>query len=134
MAIHKLAVFSKRAKYLLITHSFPHSPQLFPQELSTGNADCGYSFLVHIIIPGRIRRKSYFFDHCVFYHGQNFVQKIGLDREKPPPLRGGARKGGEVSAEGERHPSDAAVPHQIPLRGAFFAAISDLYKFFEKRG
>jgi len=133
MAIHKLVVFSKRAKYLLITHSFPHSPQLFPQELSTGNADCGYSFLVHIIIPGRIRRKSYFFDHCGFYHGQNFVQKIGLDREKASPLRGGARKGGGVSA-GEMHLSDAAVPRQIPLRGTFFTAISDLYKFFEKRG
>ena len=60
-AIHSGGANGKGAKYLLITQSFPHSPQLFPQELSTGELDCGYSFLVHIKQADRLRPFSHFF-------------------------------------------------------------------------
>jgi len=66
----------KEAKYLLITRSFPHSPQFFPQGFSTAAVCCGYSFLVHIKSVDSIRRISYFFAGCGFYHSVSFVQKI----------------------------------------------------------
>ena len=49
---HRYSRVFNASKYLLITHSFPHSPQVFPQELSTGKVCCGYSFLVHIKCGG----------------------------------------------------------------------------------
>ena len=77
--IHRLWRFSKAAKYLLITASFPHSPQAFPQELSTGEISCGYAFSVHIKCGSGGKRNAYFFAGGGFYHGENFVQKFGLD-------------------------------------------------------
>ena len=77
--IHRLWRLFKTAKYLLITASFPHSPQAFPQELSTGVLSCGYAFLVHIRCAAGCRRNTHFFAGGGFYHGENFVQKFGLD-------------------------------------------------------
>ena len=77
--IHRLWRFSKAAKYLLITASFPHSPQAFPQELSTGAESCGYAFLVHIRCAAGCERIAHFFAGGGFYHGEIFVQKFGLD-------------------------------------------------------
>jgi hypothetical protein len=77
--IHRLWRFLKAAKYLLITASFPHSPQAFPQGLSTGALSCGYAFLVHIRCVAAGGRNAHFFAGGGFYHGENFVQKFGLD-------------------------------------------------------
>ena len=77
--IHRLWRFFKTAKYLLITASFPHSPQAFPQELSTGVLSCGYAFLVHIRCSDAGGRNAHFFAGGGFYHGEIFVQKFGLD-------------------------------------------------------
>ena len=70
----------KTAKYLLITRSFPHSPQVFPQEFSTGRKACGCSQMVHIIRRRGFIRTAYFFEDGVFYYGRIFVQKFGLDK------------------------------------------------------
>ena len=73
--------FCKASEYLLITHSFPHSPQVFPQELSTGKPRCGYSFLVHIKRRGSRMGSAHFLADSIFYHSRFFVQKFGLDTE-----------------------------------------------------
>ena len=75
---------TKTGKYLLITHSFPHSPQTFPQELSTPLFGCGYSFLVHIKFTVAPAMHPHFFAGGGFYHGEIFVQKFGLDSGCPP--------------------------------------------------
>ena len=80
--IHRLWRFCKAAEYLLITASFPHSPQAFPQELSTGEISCGYAFSVHIKCGGEGERNTYFFAGGGFYHGEIFVQKFGLDSRR----------------------------------------------------
>ena len=68
---------SKKAGYLLITQSFPHSPHLFPQGFSTGGLDCGYSFLVHITsVRGNLKNPT-FRAVVDFHQGEFFVQKLG---------------------------------------------------------
>ena len=74
---HRRQWKTKMAGYLLITRSFPHSPQFFPQELSTGGEDCGYSFLVHITPNGGSRKNPTFSAVVDFYQGEFFVQKLG---------------------------------------------------------
>ena len=81
---HRDRRFLKTGKYLLITHSFPHSPQIFPQELSTGRKCCGYSFLVHIKLTGTPGGMRTFFADSIFHHGEIFVQKFGLDKIMEP--------------------------------------------------
>ena len=76
---HSLSRFSKVSEYLLITHSFPHSPQVFPQELSTGKTGCGYSQAVHIKPSADREENMHFSGSGCFYHGRIFVQKFGLD-------------------------------------------------------
>jgi len=78
--IHRLREIFKTPKYLLITQSFPHSPQVFPQEFSTGWSSCEYSFLVHIKWPVITGKFPHFFEGGVFYYSLIFVQKLGLDR------------------------------------------------------
>ena len=60
--------------------------------------DCGYSFLVHIKRNDGFRPISHFFERRVFYHGEKFVQKFGLDKAVVPgkkiPFKG---RGGGVS-------------------------------------
>ena len=80
--IHRLWRFSKAAEYLLITASFPHSPQTFPQELSTGKETCEYAFSVHIKCSSEGERNPHFFAGGGFYHGEIFVQKFGLDSRR----------------------------------------------------
>ena len=82
---HRFGQIFKTAKYLLITQSFPHSPQVFPQEFSTGWKRCGYSLLVHIKRALESEGFSHFFESGVFYYSLIFVQKLGLDR----PARAG---------------------------------------------
>ena len=76
---HRQARIFKTPKYLLITGSFPHSPQVFPQEFSTAVPGCGYSFLVHIKRTGSFTEFPHFFEGGGFYYGGFFVQKFGLD-------------------------------------------------------
>ena len=80
-AFHRLCGIFKGTEYLLITHSFPHSPQDFPQELSTGTVNCGKVVLVHITHDDGLRRICHFFAGVDFDHGGFFVQKITLDKE-----------------------------------------------------
>ena len=88
---HSRHRFFKASEYLLITKSFPHSPQVFPQELSTGKPRCGYSFLVHIKSCDTLRPISHFFAGRGFYHGEEFVQKLGLDKACPTGWAGNRR-------------------------------------------
>ena len=77
---HRFLRIFKTVKYLLITHSFPHCPQVFPQELSTGKPRCGYSFLVHIKRRGSRMGSAHFLADSIFF-SRFFVQKFGLDTE-----------------------------------------------------
>ena len=70
----------KETEYLLKTQSFPHSPQVFPQEFSTAAGGCGYSVLIYIKRSDSFRPISHFFAGCGFYHSESFVQKFGLDK------------------------------------------------------
>jgi len=79
---HRRGGKTKEAKYLLITHSFPHCQQTSPQEFSTGWEGCGYSSLVHIKRSGSLRPNPHFFPGRGFYHGAVFVQKFGLDKDE----------------------------------------------------
>lgn len=112
---HKAGGKTKGAKYLLITLSFPHFPQIFPQEFSTGAVNCGYSFLVHIKICDGFRAVSHFFAGRVFYHGGFFVQKFGLDKQGP-----------------KEKSSGAAVENLPPGREISRGCVND--KKFQKRG
>ena len=69
----------KGEKYLLITLSFPHCPQLCPQGLSTIHSGCGYSQLGWETICDSLRQKRHFFADRKFYQCVNFVQNLGLD-------------------------------------------------------
>ena len=69
----------KGEKYLLITLSFPHCPQLCPQGLSTIHSGCGYSQLGWETICDSLRQKRHFFADRKFYQSVNFVQNLGLD-------------------------------------------------------
>ena len=77
----------KEQKILLITQSFPQSPQVFPQGFSTGGACCGYAVLVHIKRSDTLRRISHFSAGRGFYHEHFFVQKLGLDNSPRRPRR-----------------------------------------------
>lgn len=79
----------KGEKYLLITLSFPHCPQLCPQGLSTIHSGCGYSQLGWETICDSLRQKRHFFADRKFYQSVNFVQNLGLDSCSCPenPLR-----------------------------------------------
>ena len=90
---HKKGTKRKEQKFLLITHSFPQSPQVFPQGFSTGGVCCGYSVLVHIKRFARFRRISHFWAGRGFYHEHFFVQKLGLDNPSPEPRRTAAGTG-----------------------------------------
>ena len=74
---HRSQWKAKGAGYLLITRSFPHSPQFYPQELSTGDVDCGYSFFARIGCNGACWENPTFCGVVEFYQGESFVQKIG---------------------------------------------------------
>jgi len=113
----------KETKYLLITHSFPHSPQVFPQEFSTGKKDCGYSLLVHIIRCDAIRENSHFFAGGGFHHGAVFVQKLGLDRTKQKDAAVNCRFAQEFPT---LHISMAIQNQNL--------SPDTILKFFEKRG
>lgn len=83
------AEMGKGEKYLLITLSFPHCPQLCPQGLSTIHSGCGYSQLGWETICDSLRQKRHFFADRKFYQSVNFVQNLGLDSCSCPekPLR-----------------------------------------------
>ena len=83
------AEMGKGEKYLLITLSFPHCPQLCPQGLSTIHSGCGYSQLGRETICDSLRQKRHFFADRKFYQSVNFVQNLGLDSCSCPekPLR-----------------------------------------------
>jgi hypothetical protein len=72
---------AKGPKYLLITRSFPHSPQVFPQGFSTGGGNCGYADLIDIKSGDCFRQNLHFFGAVIFHHSLFFVQKMGLDRD-----------------------------------------------------
>ena len=76
-AIHRQWWKTKMAGYLLITRSFPHSLQFYPQELSTGDVNCGYSFFVHITRRRACRENPTFLPVVEFHQGEIFVQKFG---------------------------------------------------------
>ena len=78
--LHNSCPQRKMGKYLLITRSFPHSPQIFPQGLSTSGSGCGQILLVHINAFDSLRGFSYFFAAVAFYHREIFVQKNTLDK------------------------------------------------------
>ena len=84
---HKKSKKRKEQKILLITQSFPQSPQVFPQGFSTGGACCGYAVLVHIKRSDTLRRISHFSAGRGFYHEHFFVQKLGLDNSPRRPRR-----------------------------------------------
>ena len=84
---HKKSKKRKEQKILLITQSFPQSPQVFPQGFSTGGACCGYAVLVHIKRSDTLRRISHFSAGRGFYHEHFFVQKLGLDNSPCRPRR-----------------------------------------------
>ena len=67
----------RKTKYLLITPSFPHSQQGFPQEFSTGKGGCGYAVVIYIKRYDRMLQNSYFFDSRGFYHKGLFVHFFG---------------------------------------------------------
>ena len=84
---HKKSKKRKEQKILLITQSFPQSPQVFPQGFSTGGACCGYAVLVHIKRSDTLRRISHFSAGRGFYHEHFFVQKLGPDNSPRRPRR-----------------------------------------------
>ncbi len=63
---HRKAGQGKGEEYLLITHSFPHSSQLFPQGLSTSGKFCGRGKKVHIKRNDALREFSHFFEAVDF--------------------------------------------------------------------
>ena len=67
----------KEWKYLLITQSFPHFPQIFPQRFSTGKGGCGYAIVIYIKRYDEMLQNSYFFDSRGFYHSHFFVHNFG---------------------------------------------------------
>jgi len=71
----------KERKYLLITWSFPHFPQFFPQVFSTASRGCGKTGLINIKIKPEKSGLSTFSGIVVFTHGEIIVQKFILDRE-----------------------------------------------------
>ena len=101
---HKKGTKRKEQKFLLITHSFPQSPQVFPQGFSTGGVCCGYSVLVHIKRFARFRRISHFWAGRGFYHEHFFVQKLGLDNPSPEPRRTTAGTGRRSCKQRRRQP------------------------------
>ncbi len=72
----------KEQKYLLINHSFPHYPQVFPQGLSTAGRGCGYTAGIYI----KLRRAEEGFIHFLcrgyFHNSKIFVKNFGLDRQR----------------------------------------------------
>lgn len=70
----------KEKEYLLITQSFPHSPQVFPQELSTASTVCGYAEKVHIKVIDPLRGISHFSGAVDFAMGKIFVRNSHLDK------------------------------------------------------
>ena len=87
---HKGHPQRKTGKYLLITPSFPHSPQFYPQGLSTAFHTCGNPLLTPGSPPGRCRGNPHFLAAVVFYHSDFFVQKYPLD--SPCGLSGNMRQ------------------------------------------
>jgi len=77
---HRRAGLWKGKEYLLITQSFPHSPQAFPQELSTASTVCGYAKKVHINNFDALRENSHFWRAVDFAMGKIFVRNFHLDK------------------------------------------------------
>lgn len=77
---HRRALLWKKKEYLLITQSFPHSPQVFPQELSTASTVCGYAKKVHIKDLDLFRENSHFWGAVHFAMGKIFVRNSHLDK------------------------------------------------------
>jgi hypothetical protein len=67
----------KSRKYLLKTWSFPHSPQTFPQDFSTGGHKGVYTKLLSIKRPDSLRQNLHFFSGCGFAHRGLPVDKFG---------------------------------------------------------
>jgi len=83
----------KQRKYLLITWSFPHFPQVCPQGFST-EADCwGYALWIYITGKRGCSQIAHFLDCRNFYHGGIFVQKIILDRGRTNCSLAASRRG-----------------------------------------
>ena len=74
---HRKRMCSKESEYLLKTLSFPHSPQVFPQEFSTGAAGGPCTILIYIKRNDRLRRIFHFFVRRNFNHIVTFVQFFG---------------------------------------------------------
>ena len=72
---------SKQPQYLLITWSFPHSPQVSPQGWITVEMCWGYTQGIYIIGKRLCLQIAHFFGCRNFYHGEIFVQKFLLDKE-----------------------------------------------------
>ena len=109
-----------KSKYLLKTHSFPHSPQSFPQGFSTALPGLWNCCEINIKRTDRLRPFFHFFARRVFYHSGIFVQKLRLDR----------------GVEGER-----SVRGNQPVLSVFpgvnislFLTENFVQKIFEKRG
>ena len=74
---HRKGPGSTEGKYLLITHSFPHSPQVFPQEFSTGWPWDVYTTVIYIKRTDTNRPDSHFFASRGFYHRDFLVHNFG---------------------------------------------------------
>lgn len=92
----------KEKEYLLITQSFPHSPQVFPQELSTASTVCGYAEKVHIKVIDPLRGISYFSGAVDFAMGKIFVRNSHLDKGMQPWEGESGREGGSGWEEGQK--------------------------------
>lgn len=77
---HRRTELWKEEEYLLITQSFPHSPQVSPQELSTVSTGCGYAKKVHIKGFDLLRGISHFWGTVDFAMGKIFVRISHLDK------------------------------------------------------
>ena len=89
----------KEPKYLLKTHTFPHSPHTFPQGFSTGVGKDGYTSEVDINNFDKIRPNPKFFD------GRNIYHRPGSCANFYPLTRGECRQecapGRQSSARGK---------------------------------
>lgn len=76
--LHKGHPQRKTGKYLLITPSFPHSPQSYPQGLSTSFLTCGNPLFPCGSVFDACRGISHFFGAVVFYHSNFLCKNIPL--------------------------------------------------------
>ena len=77
---HRHTPLLRTSKYLLKTHSFPHSPQGFPQGFSTAFPGLWKGRKIDIKRSDTLRHNPHFFAGRVFYHRTFPAQKFSLDK------------------------------------------------------